>query len=150
MIAGEQASDVLQSPTMPTAPSVQNMSRVFAGIRASLDELEEQYRWAHNIAYGTGSSSIPAAHAPNPADVDPTGRTAAHDQEARANLAYVATKLQATRTVLRDLARVMRRPPIPHSGRVDGYPRTVSKQDRQALEDAKARRAARSEGYGSG
>ena len=149
-MTSDSSTDVLQSGAMPTAPSVQNMSRVFAGIRAALDELEEQYRWAHNIAYGTGSSSIPAAHSSNPADVDPTGRTAAHDVEARANLAFVATKLQATRAVLKGLAKVMRRPPIPHSGRVDGFPRTVSKEDRQALEDAKTRRAARSEGYGSG
>ena len=141
---------MIQSGPM-AAPTPARLSATVALVRHLLSELEDEYRWAHDIAFAPSSTSaVRIGGTRNRGSGDATGNSAIGDDPTRERMEHVAKRLAAFKDELQELRNTLLPRPNVTAERPDRFPRTVTKQEREESQSAQARRVARGQGWGSG
>lgn len=132
-------------------PTPTRMHRQIATLRALLADLDDEYRWAYDLAYGVAGRSVPESGGTrNPAQIRPTENAAVADAPIRDRAQHAADRVQAMMRDTRGLVNTL----LPKADRTSGYgaesyPRTITTEERKALEHAQRKRTQRGAGWGT-
>lgn len=132
-------------------PTPALMHRRITALRALLADLDDEYRWAYELAYGQNGRSIPEPGGTrNPAQIRPTEQAATADALVRKRAEHVAARVQGMIRDVRGMLNTLLPAADRTSGHPDTYPRTITLEERQSLKAAQRRRADRGAGWGTG